>query len=181
MKLVSVTLVMALLMPIAAMAETSCGTHIGAGKSMFTAPNNHDMVASCRTNGVCILTAGARDQANRVSDILFIGVDRKTKAWGISYSSSDHKIDLSKGISVQIEDGDPMHIPPRFLSALSDARVVRFESKLAMLLRNALMPKKKSTWAYTTNGGKRVKTTFSHDGLIEGIFWIHCEINPQLR
>ena len=154
-----------------AIGAPRCGSHAGAGKAMFTTGQNPDMVASCQSTGVCLVTAGGRDKTGAVAIAI---VFARTGTTAMRFWSLSEKVDASKGISLALGHSRPVTLPPRVLADSAGPGIVRFTAGLAEKLRPALASASQSTWAITTMTGTRRTYTVSHTGLKDALTWINC-------
>ena len=175
-KLTRIARTVSLFAPMSALAKPACNTLSNAHKAMFITAKNNDMVASCQANGACILTVGARNKAGSVNTILFIGVQRSNNTWRVNFSSLDNLLDISQGITLQIDENESMYIPPRSLMKERDPRVVRLSSSWTSRLRKQLMDGKKSTWTFSSINGQKRQRTVPHAGLREAMIWLVCKV-----
>ena len=87
--------------------------------------------------------------------------------------------DISEGVELIVDKGEPMRVPPEFLEERADGRAIIISPKLTEVVLPELQKGKLLKWRYTLKGGKQVEAEIPLEGFAPVLGWADC-IKPKL-
>ena len=131
--------------------------------------------AMCRAfEGCSIFSARAADHR------LQLAITGRDKVWSVLLNiPAGAQADISEGIELTVDSGEPMRVPPEFLEERADGRAIIISPKLTEVVLPELEKGKKLKWRYTLKGGKQVAVDIPLDGFAPVLKWAGC-IRPKL-
>lgn len=97
------------------------------------------------------------------------------KTWRVLFALPA-EADLSEGVELAVDGGEPQRIPPEFLIDTGGGVSVRIDEKLSDVVLEMLDGGKALTIAYTTRQGEKRRVTLSLEGLKKMRDWAACAL-----
>ncbi len=98
---------------------------------------------------------------------------RDEKTWTIILNIPA-EADISEGIELTVDTGEPMRVPPEFLEERGAGRAMAISTKLTEVVLPELKKGEMLTWRYTLKSGKQAETTIPVKGLAKVLAWDEC-------
>ena len=124
---------------------------------------------TCQKNGCTVI--GRSVERHRV----MLSRKADTATWQIWLTLAD-RADVSEGVELIIDGGEPQRIPPEFLIDTGGGVSVRIDEKLSDVVLEMLDGGKALTIAYTTRQGEKRRVTLSLEGLKKMRDWSVCAL-----
>jgi invasion protein IalB len=100
---------------------------------------------------------------------------RDEKNWKVMLTVPK-QVDLSAGVKLTVDNGEPMAVPAEFLNDFGAGRAISISPKLADTVLSALKPGKMLHWHYTMKDGKQADTTIPLKGFGRVFDWAGCAL-----
>ena len=106
---------------------------------------------------------------------LQLTLGRDEKAWRIMLTVP-RAADLSEGVELVVDSGEPMRVPPEFLDDYAAGRAIAISPKLADVVLKALKPGKMLHWRYVLKGGEGAEAAIPLKGFGRVFDWAGCAL-----
>ncbi len=151
----------------AAEAGTMCGLKTFLDE--FKAGVKHEGYSS-----MCLAWQGCSIFSDRVmGHRLQLAKQRDEKQWTVLLTLP-HEADVGEGVELQVDNGEPMRIPPEFLEERAAGRAIAISTKLTDVVLPELKKGKLLNWTYTRKDGRRDQVAIPLKGLGKVLDWAAC-------
>ncbi len=148
-------------------AGTMCGLKTFLDE--FKAGVKHEGYSS-----MCLAWQGCSIFSDRVmGHRLQLAKQRDEKQWTVLLTLP-READVSEGVELQVDSGEPMRIPPEFLEERAAGRAIAISTKLTDVVLPELKKGKLLNWTYTRKGGRRDQVAIPLKGLEKVFDWAEC-------
>ncbi len=148
-------------------AGTMCGLKTFLDE--FKAGVKHEGYSS-----MCLAWQGCSIFSDRVmGHRLQLAKQRDEKQWTVLLTLP-HEADVGEGVELQVDNGEPMRIPPEFLEERAAGRAIAISTKLTDVVLPELKKGKLLNWTYTRKGGRRDQIAIPLKGLGKVLDWAAC-------
>ena len=92
--------------------------------------------------------------------------------------------DLSEGVSIRVDDDEPMRVPPEFLEERADGRAIIIRPEVLGVVLSALRKGRLVNWHYVRKDGKEMDVAIPIRSLRKVMDWADCtlqKLNAQAR
>ncbi len=148
-------------------AGTMCGLKTFLDE--FKAGVKHEGYSS-----MCLAWQGCSIFSDRVmGHRLQLAKQRDEKRWTVLLTLP-HEADVGEGVELQVDNGEPMRIPPEFLDERAAGRAIAIRTKLTDVVLPELRKGKLLNWTYTRRDGRRDQVAIPLKGLGKVLDWAEC-------
>ena len=148
-------------------AGTMCGLKTFLDE--FKAGVKHEGFSS-----MCLAWQGCSIFSDRVmGHRLQLAKQRDEKQWTVLLTLP-HEADVGEGVELQVDNGEPMRIPPEFLDERAAGRAIAISTKLTDVVLPELRKGKLLNWTYTHKDGRRDQVAIPLKGLDKVLDWAAC-------
>ena len=84
--------------------------------------------------------------------------------------------DISEGVTIRVDDGEPMRVPPEFLDERPDGRAIIIRPEVLSVIVPALRKGKLVNWSYVRKDGKKMDVAIPIRPLRKVMDWANCTL-----